>query len=481
MSEKRFRLLFCLPTTALSGGVKVIFEIANRLVDAGHLVELFSYAGSPKWTSPRARIIDAKDIGDIDGDRYDFILVSNAFLIPLVLPHARSARVIFFCQDWESFHHASGTTYADFMAESPTFVSLYQLPVPIIATSRAIQRLIKEHTGRDSYHMPVGLNKAVFTRQPRRSPAVPKRVLFVGNYLMPYKGMQDGLAALRILSAEIPLELVLVTQEYRDRHVLNACECPVELHFCPTEPEMPAIYASADAYCCTSWYEGLGLPALEAFRCGTPVVSTRTFGVSDYGIDEHNLLLAAPNDPADLSRALRRILTDAALAERLRGTAFDAVDTAYDWSTSYVIFAETLAEIDRAYQGPGPIDANALHALSAQLEAEGNFTPIEASREFHRLSAAAAESYRQMAAERRPSDDAVERLRTLREELRPYVANPVAEYYRAFKAEFDRCQLVLNLIDDTQFPQYLDALLAHGQSRSPAHAPARPQSGRAHA
>ena len=37
---------------------------------------------------------------------------------------------------------------------------------------------------------------------------------------------------------------------------------------------MPAIISSCDAYCCTSWYEGLGLPAIEAFRCGVPVVST---------------------------------------------------------------------------------------------------------------------------------------------------------------------------------------------------------------
>jgi hypothetical protein len=245
MSRSR-RILFCLPTTALSGGVKVIFEIANRLVDAGDSVDLFSYAGQPKWTSPKATILAEKEIAAVDMSRYDFVLASNAFFLPLLLPRVTPARLVFFCQDWESFHHSRGTAYDDFVSDDPTFVELYQLPVPIIATSRAICSLIRERAGRDAYFMQVGLNKSVFSVQPRKPATRRKRVLLVGNYLMPYKGMRDGLEALRILSNEIPLELVLVTQEYRDRHVLDACGCPIDLRFCPTEHEMPAIYASCD-------------------------------------------------------------------------------------------------------------------------------------------------------------------------------------------------------------------------------------------
>jgi len=471
------RLLFCVPTTALSGGVKVIFEIVNRLVDAGHSVDLFSYAGQPKWTSPNATILAEKDIAAVDMSQYDFVLASNAFFLPLILPHVAPARLVFFCQDWESFHHARGTTYADFVSDDPTFVELYRLPVPIIATSRAICSLTRERAGRDAYFMQVGLNKSVFSVQPRKPPTPRKRVLLVGNYLMPYKGMRDGLEALRILSQEIPLELVLVTQEYRDRHILESCGCPIDLRFCPTEPEMPAIYASCDVYCCTSWYEGLGLPALEAFRCGVPVVSTRTYGVSDYGIDDTNLLLANPNEPADLADKLRRMLTDSDLADRLRTSAFGTVDREYDWSRSYEMFASALDDIDRTYAGAGPVDADAMRELSARLETEGNFTPIETFREFYRLGGLAGSCYKQMSSSRSADPASVATLRDVREQLRPYVANPLAEYYRAFKAEFDRCQLVLTLTDDDRFPDYLDALLAHGRNRTNKHAPPRAEPG----
>ena len=137
-----------------------------------------------------------------------------------------------------------------------------------------------------------------------------------------------------MLAAEMPVELVIATQERRSRAFFDDLPFPVELHFCPGEATMAEIMASCDGYCCTSWYDGLGLPGLECFCCGVPVVSTRTYGVMDYGVDEENLLLARPNDPGDLCRQLRRVLQDTSLADRLRDGGARTVASAYDWPTS---------------------------------------------------------------------------------------------------------------------------------------------------
>lgn len=40
------------------------------------------------------------------------------------------------------------------------------------------------------------------------------------------------------------------------------------------EQDLPALYAGADVFAVTSFYEGFGLPPLEAMACGTPVVSS---------------------------------------------------------------------------------------------------------------------------------------------------------------------------------------------------------------
>jgi hypothetical protein len=266
----------------------------------------------------------------------------------------------------------------------------------------------------------------------------------VGNYLMPYKGMRDGFDALEKLSADVPVELVLITQEERGRKLFDSYSFNKELHFCPAETDVPGIIASCDVYVCTSWYEGLGLPALEAFSCGTPVVSTRTLGVDDYGEDEKNLLLANPNDPDDLREKLHRVLSDSDLVGRLVKGGFETMKGRYDWDTSVAAFMSAIRDIDATYDGAGDIDENHLDRLLADLEREGSLTPIETNREFHRLD----EELSRIAAElgqAAPANGQIHELEEIRDRLKQYVTNDRAQYYSAFKAKYDLCLLLIEL------------------------------------
>jgi len=465
------RLLFCLPTTQLSGGVKVIFEIANRLIEQGVAVDIFSFAGEPLWFPLQAPIITQKDIDAIPFANYDFVFVSNAFMIPMVLPHLGQTRGVFFCQDYESFHHSQSTTYDEFLTDDPTFMELYQIPLPIITVSQTVQSLIRERIGRQSYYVSVGIDKTAFKPGSAVSNRTHKRVLMVGNYLMPYKGMPDGFAALTCLAQEIPIELVLVTQEKRNRHLLAALPFPVEVHHCPRELDMPGIIRGCDTYCCTSWYEGLGLPGLEAFHCGVPVVSTRDFGVSDYGVDGVNLLLAEPNDPADLTRALRQILIDNALAAKLREAAFETVASRYNWDDSITTFLQALAEIEATYAAP-LVDATAMANLVHRLEVEGNLTPIATFRRFRELVTALNALFVTLrASENSPTEEQTTQLRHIVAELREYTLNPKAEYYKAFRAQYDRARLVLGQVGTSQLTKCLIALLRR-KEQDPVQYPA---------
>ena len=444
MTDKHYRFLFCVPTTQLSGGVKVIFALTDRLVEAGHEVDLFSYANAPEWYNQKARLVQAKDLSNVDMTRYDFVVVSNAVFIPMVLPLLGSARCVFLAQDYESFHHATDTTYESFLAESPAFKALYSLPVPIISISRPIARLIQDRIGKTAYYLPVGLDKNVFRRQAHVTSGDLKRVLLVGNYLMPYKGMRDGLDALESLSSDIPVELVLITQEERGRKLFDSYSFPKEVHFCPAETDVPGIIASCDAYCCTSWYEGLGLPALESFCCGTPVVSTRTLGVDDYAEDGKNLLLANPNDPDDLRDKLHRLLTDSALADRLVRGGFETMDGRYEWEISLGAFMSAITDIDTTYSGSGELDVPLLERMLEELEREGSLTPIETYREFHRLDQELSRVADELA-EDVPVNGQIHDLTAIRDDLKQYVTNSRTQYYSAFKAKYDLCLLLIEL------------------------------------
>jgi glycosyltransferase involved in cell wall biosynthesis len=78
-----------------------------------------------------------------------------------------------------------------------------------------------------------------------------------------------------------------------------------------------AIIGAADGVVLSSRGEGLPLVVLEALAAGVPIVATAVRGIRDYLTDGENALLVPPDDPDALAGALRRLLADRALAERL--------------------------------------------------------------------------------------------------------------------------------------------------------------------
>lgn len=79
--------------------------------------------------------------------------------------------------------------------------------------------------------------------------------------------------------------------------------------------DLPALFNLADVFVYPSLYEGFGLPPLEGMACGTPVITTNISSmpevVGDAGI------LVPPNDEAALLQAIRQVLEDETLRQRL--------------------------------------------------------------------------------------------------------------------------------------------------------------------
>jgi len=66
-----------------------------------------------------------------------------------------------------------------------------------------------------------------------------------------------------------------------------------------------------------SRWEGMSNALLEAMACGLPCVATRVSGSEDIISDGVNGLLVEPEQPAEMAKALRRIIEDTSLAQRL--------------------------------------------------------------------------------------------------------------------------------------------------------------------
>ncbi len=81
--------------------------------------------------------------------------------------------------------------------------------------------------------------------------------------------------------------------------------------------DVPALLRELDLLVLPSFWEGFGLVLLEAMAAGRPVVATRVGPIPEVVMDGETGLLVEPGNAAALAEAIVRVLTDAALSERL--------------------------------------------------------------------------------------------------------------------------------------------------------------------
>ena len=84
----------------------------------------------------------------------------------------------------------------------------------------------------------------------------------------------------------------------------------MRLGFVPEE-DLIYIYNLATVYCQPSFYEGFGIPVLEAMASGCPVVAARTQALVE--IVEKAVIIANPNDPKDIAKNIKLLIDNAGL------------------------------------------------------------------------------------------------------------------------------------------------------------------------
>ncbi len=87
------------------------------------------------------------------------------------------------------------------------------------------------------------------------------------------------------------------------------------------EADLPALYNLADLFVLPSFYEGFGLPILEAQACGCPVITSNISSMPEVGGDA--ALFVDPDDIKELAEAMRRILTDDKLKAEMIKKGFE--------------------------------------------------------------------------------------------------------------------------------------------------------------
>jgi glycosyltransferase involved in cell wall biosynthesis len=106
--------------------------------------------------------------------------------------------------------------------------------------------------------------------------------------------------------------------------------------------DLPAVYNLARALAHPAWYEGFGLPPLEAMACGTPVLVSDRSSLPEV-VDDAGLVVSA-DDPNAWRAALEKVIGDTDLAADLRHRGILRA-AEFSWSRAA---GQTWAAIDRA-------------------------------------------------------------------------------------------------------------------------------------
>jgi glycosyltransferase involved in cell wall biosynthesis len=83
-----------------------------------------------------------------------------------------------------------------------------------------------------------------------------------------------------------------------------------------SEDDAVRLFNAADVFALPSFYEGFGLPVLEAMACGTPVVCSNAASLPEVVGDA--AIQCSPESPQEFCDAMQNVLTDQAFQNKLR-------------------------------------------------------------------------------------------------------------------------------------------------------------------
>jgi glycosyltransferase involved in cell wall biosynthesis len=131
------------------------------------------------------------------------------------------------------------------------------------------------------------------------------------------------------------------------RDAATACGFASRIHFTGFvgDPELLQLYNACECFAFPSFYEGFGLPILEAMACGRAVVCSNTSSMPE--VADGAGLLFNPRETEAIERALADILLDAELRGRMERLGLQRA-SAFSWQRSARATLDVYRQVARA-------------------------------------------------------------------------------------------------------------------------------------
>jgi glycosyltransferase involved in cell wall biosynthesis len=336
------KITFLTPHLRIAGGVRAILTHADRLAARGHEVTVVvparrqlrawwrnRLARGPDWMPAlRARVHWVADWAPErlpDGDA----LIATAWQSapPVAEAPARCGVKFYFIQHDESLYHGLAARVD----------ATYRMPLRKIVISTWLAEIMATRFGSRAEVIVTPVDAALFHPVPPEGDDGQLRVLML-HHEYEWKGVVEGIEAVtRVKARHSDVRLVGFGTK-RSRLPLPYDEFFENL----PQARLAWLYSRCPIYCCPSWDEGLGMPAMEAMACGAALCTYDNGGCRDYAIDGQTALVTSRRNLTGLTRALARLVEDRPLRERLARQGRELISTRFDWDRATARFEALL-------------------------------------------------------------------------------------------------------------------------------------------
>lgn len=154
-------------------------------------------------------------------------------------------------------------------------------------------------------------------------------VLFVGTR-EPRKNLLKLIEAWQPLAKDY--QLVIAGEEGWDKSEQKALSFKNQPRFLGrvTDEQLSILYTFASVFAYPSLYEGFGLPILESFYLGTPVLTSNNSGMAEVAGNAAELI--DPNSVDDITKGLEKILNESKLEQDKRIQRMIIRQQMFDWN-----------------------------------------------------------------------------------------------------------------------------------------------------
>ncbi len=172
-----------------------------------------------------------------------------------------------------------------------------------------------------------------------------KFILYVGKrvhyknfyfFIQAIKELLIGDESLKVVCLGSPFNLK-ESSYFRDLGLVNK----ILFRFC-SEGDLSGVYQSASMLAYPSLYEGFGIPIIEAFQCGCPVVLSNTSALPEVAGDAG--MYFDPKDSKSILKVVKSILYDQTLSNKLIRTGLERAN-AYSWEKTALKTLDVYREV----------------------------------------------------------------------------------------------------------------------------------------